>query len=524
MRNQNIYTSAISQGLILTSPQTAKPVLQADGTPIPREFSLIMRNDTNLSREFQLTIPAQPSSAQASFLQFSLVTTLAVNIPAFSSASRPVFLTPNAGDTVSFPEFEVDAAESDGAKPPLTGSILFNADPTNPFLADPDNASFGGSSISSQEFYNPAILNPAILNPAILNPAILNPAILNPAILNPAILNPAILNPAILNPNFVVALNPAILNPAILNPAILNNAVANPAILNPAILNTPVSDANYTITNQGNTSATYQLQLFQSGSLPASAVFQIILTKTYLTPGVSPTDGCPYGGQVNNEVIANINNPAFVTDPSQLGNPAILNSAINNPTFSMAPGDTVEVTLRANLTVSELATVVLPNLSPVVAAQAVNTVDVQARITTPPISLLISTTTLPTAVTGQAFSAALGAMGGNPPLSADVWSLIGGSLPPGLTLSAAGVISGTTSATGTFPFVAQVTDSGTPQHVASRQLSMTVVAPVAITTPALPNAAVGTQYTQVVTATGGTPPYTWSSTGTLPPGLTLSTS
>jgi hypothetical protein len=524
MRNQNIYTSAISQGLILTSPQTAKPVLQANGQPIPREFALVMRNDTTDSRTFQLTIPSQPASAQASFLQFGLQTTLIVNIPALSSASRPVFLTPKAGSTVSFPSFEVDALETDGAQPALTASILFNADPTNPFLANPDNASFGSGSIGSQEFYNPAILNPAILNPAILNPAILNPAILNPAILNPAILNPAILNPAILNPNFVVALNPAILNPAILNPAILNNAVANPAILNPAILNTPVSDANYTITNQGNTSATYQLQFFQSGALPASAVFQIILTKTYLTPGVSPTDGCTYGGQVNNEVIASIDNPAFVTDPTKLGNPAILNSAINNPTFSMAPGDTVQITLRANLTVTELANVVLPNLTPVVAAQAVNTVDVEKGVTTPPVSLLISTTTLASAVTGQPYSVALAAIGGNPPVNADVWSLIGGSLPPGLNLSAAGVISGSATGTGTFPFVVEVMDSGAPQHVASRQFSITVVAPVAITTPALPNVAPGAQYTQVVAVTGGMPPYTWSSTGTLPPGLTLSSS
>jgi len=523
MRNQNVYTSAISHGLILTSPQTAKPVLQANGQPIPREFSLVMRNDTNESRQFQLSIPAQPASAQASFLQFSLQNTLTVNIPAFSSASRPVFLTPGANSTVIFPSFEVGAKETDGATPPLTASILFNADPTNPVLANPDNAAFGSGTISSQEFYNPAILNPAILNPAILNPAILNPAILNPAILNPAILNPAILNPAILNPNFVVALNPAILNPAILNPAILNNAVANPAILNPAILNTPVSDANYTITNEGNTSATYQLQLFQSGPLPASAVFQIILTKTYLTPGVSPTDGCTYGGQVNNEVIASIDNPVFVTDPTQLGNPAILNPAINNPTFSIAPGDTVQITLRANLTVPELANVVLPNLTPVVAAQAVNTVDVQKGSTTPPIALLITTAALPAAMTGQAYSTALAAIGGNAPVSADVWSIAGGALPTGLNLSAAGVISGTPTAAGTFTFVVQVTDTGTPQHVASRQFSITAIGPLAITTPApvLAPGTAGALYVLTFAAAGGVLPYTWTGTGALPPGLTL---
>jgi hypothetical protein len=212
-----------------------------------------------------------------------------------------------------------------------------------------------------------------------------------------------------------------------------------------------------------------------------------------------------------------------VTDPSKLGNPAILNSAINNPTFSMAPGDTVQITLRANLTVTELANVVLPNLTPVVAAQAVNTVDVEKGITTPPVSLLISTTTLASAVTGQPYSVALTAIGGNPPANADVWSLIAGSLPPGLNLSAAGVISGSPTGTGTFPFVVEVMDSGTPQHVASRQFAITVVAPLAITTPspALPEGGAGALYTQTFAATGGVPPYTWTSTGTLPPGLTL---
>ncbi len=522
MRNQNIYTSTISHGLVLTSPQTAKPVLQSNGQPIPREFALILRNDTSQSRTFQLSIPAQPASAQASFLQFGLQTTLIVNIPALSSASRPVFLTPNAGSTVSFPSFQVNALETDGAQPPLTASILFNADPTNPFLANPDNASFGSTSINSLEFYNPSILNPPVLNPAAPNPSILNPSILNPSILNPSILNPSILNPSILNPDFVVALNPSILNPSILNPSILNNAVANPSILNPSILNTPVTDASYTVTNQGNTSSTYHVQLFQSGALPLNSIFQIILTKTYLTPGISPTDGCTYGGQVNNEVVASIDNPSFVTDPTQLGNPSILNPAINNPTFALAPGDTLQVTLRANLTVSDMATFVIPNLTPVVASNAVNTVDVQNGITTPPISLLVSTTTLPFAVTGQPYSATLTALGGNAPLSADTWSLIGGSLPPGLNLSAAGVIFGAATATGAFSFVVQVTDTGTPQHTATHSLTINVFAPVAIQTPPLPNAALGSTYTQGFTAIGGLAPYSWSSTPTLPPGLTLS--
>jgi hypothetical protein len=48
--------------------------------------------------------------------------------------------------------------------------------------------------------------------------------------------------------------------------------------------------------------------------------------------------------------------------------------------------------------------------------------------------------------------------------------------------------------------------------------------PLAITTAALPNGQMGTEYNTVITATGGTPPYSWSASGNVPPGITLSPS
>ena len=48
---------------------------------------------------------------------------------------------------------------------------------------------------------------------------------------------------------------------------------------------------------------------------------------------------------------------------------------------------------------------------------------------------------------------------------------------------------------------------------------------ITITTTTLPAATIGTAYSQTLAATGGTTPYTWSVTsGTLPSGITLSTS
>lgn len=59
---------------------------------------------------------------------------------------------------------------------------------------------------------------------------------------------------------------------------------------------------------------------------------------------------------------------------------------------------------------------------------------------------------------------------------------------------------------------------------ATANLSITVANPLTITTISLPTAAPGIAYSHALAATGGIPPYTWSETGTLPPGLTLSSS
>ncbi len=49
-----------------------------------------------------------------------------------------------------------------------------------------------------------------------------------------------------------------------------------------------------------------------------------------------------------------------------------------------------------------------------------------------------------------------------------------GLLPPGLTLNASGLISGTPNTAGTYPFVVQVRDSSAPQQIATRALSITI--------------------------------------------------
>ena len=167
--------------------------------------------------------------------------------------------------------------------------------------------------------------------------------------------------------------------------------------------------------------------------------------------------------------------------------------------------------------------------SPTVAGTSIFTVEAASggRVATQQLQLTImqpavtvSTAALQDAIAGASYSATLEAAGGTGGYS---WRISTGSLPPGLSLVASGVISGTPSAGGEYPFTVEVS-SGTEQ--ATRALSITVQSPaVTIITTTLPDALLGEPYSQALTATGGTGSYTWSlAGGVLPAGLSLSAS
>ncbi len=74
--------------------------------------------------------------------------------------------------------------------------------------------------------------------------------------------------------------------------------------------------------------------------------------------------------------------------------------------------------------------------------------------TTAPGPLTITTSSMPPATVGVAYTASLSATGGNPPYR---WKVIAGSLPKGITLNrSTGVISGTTKQTGLLTFTIEV--------------------------------------------------------------------
>jgi surface antigen len=81
----------------------------------------------------------------------------------------------------------------------------------------------------------------------------------------------------------------------------------------------------------------------------------------------------------------------------------------------------------------------------------------------------ITTTSIPSDMVGDPYTASLGASGGAAPYH---WSVAGGSLPPGLTLNAGGTISGTPASNGSYSFTVTVT--GANNASSSETLAMNV--------------------------------------------------
>ena len=136
-------------------------------------------------------------------------------------------------------------------------------------------------------------------------------------------------------------------------------------------------------------------------------------------------------------------------------------------------------------------------------------------------TITVGPKSLPAAMFGVLYSQALLATGGNAPYT---FSVSSGALPPGLSMSNSGLISGTPTATGTFNFTVLATDANGCPGSRSYVLVITGgMCPTVTVNPAiLPPATAGMPYSQTISATGGIAPYQYIvSAGALPNGLML---
>jgi hypothetical protein len=138
-------------------------------------------------------------------------------------------------------------------------------------------------------------------------------------------------------------------------------------------------------------------------------------------------------------------------------------------------------------------------------------------------ALAFAPASLPNGVQGISYKQQITVTGGTGQFQ---FTLGSGTLPPGLTLTTKGLLSGVPTTPGTYYLKIRATNLNT-LCTGIGKYTITIAPPPACTSltidpPALPNGAKGAQYSLTLTAIGGTEPYKFGVKGKLPPGLTLS--
>jgi hypothetical protein len=264
-----------------------------------------------------------------------------------------------------------------------------------------------------------------------------------------------------------------------------------------AITGTPTATSSattytVTVTDANSATATATFALTVNGAVTATqAIASTSLTINHVATSFTPVTGS--GGAMP---LAYSVSPSL---PSGLSMAAATGAITGTPTItSSATAYTVTVTDANSAT-----------------ATATFSLAIRAPSVTP------APTTLPTPAIGAAYSQTITASGGTAAYS---YAISAGALPPDLSLSTGGALTGTPTSVGTFSFTVTATDAN--GFTGSQAYSFTIAAPtIALAPAALPGAVLGTAYSQTVTASGGTAPYTYSiGSGALPTGLALNAS
>jgi hypothetical protein len=200
------------------------------------------------------------------------------------------------------------------------------------------------------------------------------------------------------------------------------------------------------------------------------------------------------------------------------------------PSWSLLPGSTPPPGLTLSSTGLLSGTPTAAGTSAfVVQAQSGTTVArASLTLTVNPVSgpLEVLTHNLPSAVASNAYLQRLAAVGGVGSLH---WSLLGGALPPGLSLADDGTVAGSPGATADGApavFMVAVTDGSGAMAMGTVSLRVVSASSLRITTGALPPGVVGQSYpasgSPEMTVTNVHPPADFRlSAGALPPGLSL---
>ena len=482
-RNQNIYVSRVTQGLALSSPQNTKPL----STALQHAFVIVVQNFTTFDKTFRLTIASQPPGGYASFLPGTnnppnpptppspVTTTLDLQVAAHSGVSRPVFATStNSAASITITATEISSLGGMLVSGGLSGFVVLNPDPSAAAL---------NGLINTVETYDPTITNPifdatvtsvgingSLTNNGLPNGSLTNTELANGSLTNGSLTNGSLTNGSLTNGSLT---NGSLTNGSLTNGSLTNGSLTNGSLTNGSLTNTTITDATYAVTNRGDTTSSYTVSLVGANTSTTGQSLQLIASKTYYTPFALDCTGVLQQPQAI--VLANVDVPLVqpLTNGS-LTNRGISNGSLTNMTLAVAPGDTIQITIRGlGFTPTQLQQVT-QQLAPLVVAQASNTNDSNnAPKFALPLFINTSATAVPNGTVNTPYSTTtIQAIGGTAPYT---WSVASGSLPSGLTLdTTSGALSGTPSAAGVFNFTLQVADASSPQNTAQLALSISI--------------------------------------------------
>jgi hypothetical protein len=320
MRNQNIYTAPVSQGILVGSPVNTKRL-----ATYRRSFPIFVKNLMDQDKLIRLTISA-PGDMESSFWEFDPPAAewpfqrceervVELYVLAHSSVALTVFVQPYGNDLQTF---RVNVQELDGAGNPtgLTNSVVLNPDPVNTQLVPADK----------QEEHTPFLLGEYTEPVELSDPTMLSAQVVYAGPYLDELLNYA---------------NPDIAAPGLRHPGLRHDTLINPGLRHTAIGNIPegeVTDIQWKVKNGGNTTSAYSFEPI--GEIPP-VPYQLLI---YRVAGTPTSDGCQLTEEEHHELLLALENPSLL-DPG-LRHPGLRHPGLRHNTFFLAPGEEAVVTLR----------------------------------------------------------------------------------------------------------------------------------------------------------------------------------
>ncbi len=260
---------------------------------------------------------------------------------------------------------------------------------------------------------------------------------------------------------------------------------------------TAASGATVTLTGAatGTTTAsvggTYSFQNLLNGSYtitPSKA--GVVFSPSSITIPLSGSNGTANFTAATLQSIAV--NPATATVPAGLTKQFAASGTFSDGTLQDVSNQVTWSSSNTSVSTvnsSGLATGVAGGSASIIASQGIGETAISgsASLTVQATPLVITTTSLPSGLQNQPYSATLAATGGSAPYT---WSLAANSvMPAGLSLSASGQISGVPTVAGTGSFTVQLADGGSPPQTATQPLSIIISSPPSFFTIWTPAAA-----------------------------------